>query len=178
MSVCKEKVLIWGISKFRTQNIPEETDTLLLKNFYAIYWTHMFIIWLTRVHSWSISLSRLELNKLLTVSLSHTNIVFTRGYIFSCHITVTYVSVCQHYWWETRSLMNLRTQFLSKNTFDLCLSFTTIQRVMYYSLLFRVEVQVSLQYCFPTNSVALVRERTIPTELPQLVGEVSANLCG
>jgi hypothetical protein len=27
------------------------------------------------------------------------------------------------------------------------------------------------------NSVALVRERTIPTERPPLVGEVSANLC-
>jgi hypothetical protein len=29
-----------------------------------------------------------------------------------------------------------------------------------------------------TNSMALVRERTIPTERPQLVGEVSANFCG
>jgi hypothetical protein len=29
-----------------------------------------------------------------------------------------------------------------------------------------------------TNSVALVRERTIPTEWPPLVGEVSANFCG
>jgi hypothetical protein len=28
------------------------------------------------------------------------------------------------------------------------------------------------------NSVALVRKRTIPTERPLLVGEVSANLCG
>jgi hypothetical protein len=28
------------------------------------------------------------------------------------------------------------------------------------------------------NYVALVRERTIPTERPPLVGEVSANLCG
>jgi hypothetical protein len=28
-----------------------------------------------------------------------------------------------------------------------------------------------------TNSVAWVRERTIPTEGPPLVGEVSANLC-
>ena len=28
------------------------------------------------------------------------------------------------------------------------------------------------------NSVALVRERTIPTERPPPVGEVSANLCG
>jgi hypothetical protein len=28
------------------------------------------------------------------------------------------------------------------------------------------------------NSVALVRERTIPTQGPPLVGEVSANFCG
>jgi hypothetical protein len=28
------------------------------------------------------------------------------------------------------------------------------------------------------NSVALVREQTIPTERPPLVGEVSANVCG
>ena len=28
------------------------------------------------------------------------------------------------------------------------------------------------------NSVALVRERTIPTERPPSVGEVSANFCG
>jgi hypothetical protein len=29
-----------------------------------------------------------------------------------------------------------------------------------------------------TNSVALVRERTIPTKRPPLVGKVSANFCG
>ena len=29
-----------------------------------------------------------------------------------------------------------------------------------------------------TNSVALVRERTTPTERPPPVGEVSANFCG
>jgi hypothetical protein len=28
------------------------------------------------------------------------------------------------------------------------------------------------------NSVAVVRKRTIPTERPPLVGEVSANFCG
>jgi hypothetical protein len=28
------------------------------------------------------------------------------------------------------------------------------------------------------NSVALARKRTIPTEQPPLVGEVSANFCG
>jgi hypothetical protein len=35
-------------------------------------------------------------------------------------------------------------------------------------------------YLFKTklNSVALVRKRTIPTERPPLVGEVSANFCG
>ena len=33
--------------------------------------------------------------------------------------------------------------------------------------------------CYPKlNSVALVRERTIPTERPPPVGEVSANFCG
>jgi hypothetical protein len=31
---------------------------------------------------------------------------------------------------------------------------------------------------FKENSVALVIERTIPTERPPLVGEVSANFCG
>jgi hypothetical protein len=30
----------------------------------------------------------------------------------------------------------------------------------------------------PTNSVALIRERTIPTERPTLVDEDSANFCG
>jgi hypothetical protein len=29
-----------------------------------------------------------------------------------------------------------------------------------------------------TNSVALIRERTMPIERPPLVGEVSANFCG
>jgi hypothetical protein len=31
---------------------------------------------------------------------------------------------------------------------------------------------------FNSNSVTLVRERTIPIERPPLVGEVSANYCG
>jgi len=33
-------------------------------------------------------------------------------------------------------------------------------------------------YCSKLNSVALVRTRTIPTERPPPVGEVSANFCG
>ena len=37
---------------------------------------------------------------------------------------------------------------------------------------------VYLHFLYNKNSVALVRERTIPTERPPLVGEVSANFCG
>jgi hypothetical protein len=35
-----------------------------------------------------------------------------------------------------------------------------------------------IQHRTKLNSVALVRERTIPTEWPPPVGEVSANFCG
>jgi hypothetical protein len=34
------------------------------------------------------------------------------------------------------------------------------------------------QFWGQINSVAIVRKRTIPTERPPLVGEVSANFCG
>jgi hypothetical protein len=37
---------------------------------------------------------------------------------------------------------------------------------------------VTAQLRVLSHSVACVRERTIPTEQPPLVGEVSANLCG
>jgi hypothetical protein len=33
-------------------------------------------------------------------------------------------------------------------------------------------------YYYNNNFVALVRDRTIPTERPSLLGEVSANFCG
>ena len=41
-------------------------------------------------------------------------------------------------------------------------------------------IQIASQYLYrkEENSVALVRERTIPTERPPPVGEVSANFCG
>jgi hypothetical protein len=42
---------------------------------------------------------------------------------------------------------------------------------------FIVKVEYS-QAEHTSNSVALVRERTIPTVLPLLVGEVSVNFCG
>ena len=61
------------------------------------------------------------------------------------------------------------------------------------SLLYRKSIRVNLEFgfvnvkciCSPKfaqvhekNFVALVRERTIPTERPPPVGEVSANFCG
>jgi len=40
-------------------------------------------------------------------------------------------------------------------------------------------LNLNMQALYATeHSVALVRERTIPTELPPPVGEVSANFCG
>jgi hypothetical protein len=36
----------------------------------------------------------------------------------------------------------------------------------------------AILYALLTYSVALVRKRTIPTERPPLVGEVSTNFCG
>jgi hypothetical protein len=41
-----------------------------------------------------------------------------------------------------------------------------------------IQLQGKVSYSFETISVALVRERTIPTERPPLVGEVSAYFCG
>ena len=40
------------------------------------------------------------------------------------------------------------------------------------------DIGVHGRIIFKKNSVALVRERTIPTERPPPVGEVSANFCG
>ena len=48
---------------------------------------------------------------------------------------------------------------------------------VYISYLHKVEVTVFYSY-YKKNSVALVRVRTIPTERPPPVGEVSANFCG
>jgi hypothetical protein len=41
-----------------------------------------------------------------------------------------------------------------------------------------IEEKIFIDPKLKLNSVALVRKRTIPTERPTLVGEVSANFCG
>jgi len=41
-----------------------------------------------------------------------------------------------------------------------------------------IYIKGDYEYNYNYNSVALVRTRTIPTERPPSVGEVSANFCG
>ena len=54
----------------------------------------------------------------------------------------------------------------------LCVSHCTHSNGICHTGLFALKTKTKL------NSVALVRERTIPTERPPPVGEVSANFCG
>jgi hypothetical protein len=42
----------------------------------------------------------------------------------------------------------------------------------------KIIVILKMEQTNKTNSVALVRKQTIPTERPPLFGEVSANFCG
>jgi len=54
---------------------------------------------------------------------------------------------------------------------------TKTNEISFNPLLLVTAYYVYRQYV-KLNSVALVRERTIPTERPPPVGEVSANFCG
>ena len=56
-----------------------------------------------------------------------------------------------------------------KNTFSVGLNIAHLE----VSMLTNMKLQISA-----INSVALVRTRTIPTERPPPVGEISANFCG
>jgi hypothetical protein len=72
---------------------------------------------------------------------------------------------------------------------ELCLSMNSNKwHVFHYEILFQFFVShfllrlreglLVMEEKKKLNSVAVVRKRTIPTERPPLVGEVSANLCG
>ena len=56
----------------------------------------------------------------------------------------------------------------------------TVQNIKITTQLFSILLPLLILHSTKTklNSVALVRERTIPTERPPPVGEVSANFCG
>ena len=53
-----------------------------------------------------------------------------------------------------------------------------IQVVIFISVTSIMAIKRLMSINLKLNSVALVRERTIPTERPPPVGEVSANFCG
>ena len=54
----------------------------------------------------------------------------------------------------------------------------TLERDCYYCCYIIIIIIIIIIIKTKLNSVALVRERTIPTERPPPVGEVSANFCG
>jgi hypothetical protein len=53
-----------------------------------------------------------------------------------------------------------------------------VRTLYFYMFEFVLLIHFGLFFDKNKNSVALVRERTIPTERPPPVGEVSANFCG
>ena len=57
-------------------------------------------------------------------------------------------------------------------------TFLTEFKTMFHQLLQQNNMAINMLTMLKLNSVALVRERTIPTERPPPVGEVSANFCG
>jgi len=65
---------------------------------------------------------------------------------------------------------------------SLCFSVTVIPMgvavICYRSFMLNPSVRERCRPYIKLNSVALVRTRTIPTERPPPVGEVSANFCG
>jgi len=77
---------------------------------------------------------------------------------------------------------NCRISILFRNSF-LTLPYLHIFLSKYNMIYFNENktkpLWFKLDFCLTVkNSVALVRERTIPTERPPPVGEVSANFCG
>jgi hypothetical protein len=65
--------------------------------------------------------------------------------------------------------------FFTNNEISSILQYLAMLAPLFFTMTDRPTNQPTNQ---PTNFVALVREWTIPTEWPPLVGEVSANFCG
>jgi hypothetical protein len=66
---------------------------------------------------------------------------------------------------------------ISNNTWDMALYGGKEQKKALKYYVFKKRLKRLIKK-LKQNSVALVRERTIPTERPPPVGEVSANFCG
>jgi hypothetical protein len=89
--------------------------------------------------------------------------------------SLTYRSI-RRYWTaplEARYIKPLKDRFRSELRRISSLQTKLVHRITgFVSFVHRTE------FYLLTYSVALVRKRTIPTERPPLVGEVSANICG
>jgi predicted P-loop ATPase len=79
-------------------------------------------------------------------------------------------------WWTTNFNGKLATEVAQSSDFQLWGAMkASVYKDNPHSLHLLKEVNKNKQTNKQTNSMALVRKRTIPTELPPLVGEVSAN---
>ena len=78
---------------------------------------------------------------------------------------------------ETATLFKVGTKKQFFPVYPICLVKVDASTSIYYSATVWHE-RSRLDSSNKHNSVALVRERTIPTERPPPVGEVSANFCG
>jgi hypothetical protein len=81
----------------------------------------------------------------------------------------TLLRIYQITWWQFPEVHNVDTPMRTTN---LTWNFQKLHIQVWTGPSFFSSTKTKL------NSVALVRERTIPTERPPLVGEVSANFCG
>jgi hypothetical protein len=66
----------------------------------------------------------------------------------------------------------------SKHWSENCSAVVYMMEILVLTAVTRLHGVISQKIALIVNSVALVHERTIPTERPLLVGEVSANFCG
>jgi hypothetical protein len=156
--------------------------------FPSVYRTRNFITQPTEVRNWALSWAapyslKSHLNIILRSTL--TSPTYTLDFTFPDPNFEWHYST--HGKWSTPShlawLHNIRRRVqitnllftqpnclltpVTNSSFDLITSF--------FSTLFSDNFNTGLR---SKNSVALVRKRTMPTERPPFVGEVSANLCG
>ena len=119
-----------------------------------------------RWSSWWLYLAFLLICRRGTVNWDH------RRLLFRISVIVCNLLLC--------SDNHLRDKRTSKKLTDHPLSFAPVFNSMYVCVCVCVCARARCYERFKTklNSVALVRERTIPTERPPPVGEVSANFCG
>jgi hypothetical protein len=151
-------------------------------------------LWLGKISL--LIMTKLQANCKNKVSEMKNNIYFLSPY-FSYFIMNLLPTIFSKYFHKLSSFKSIyEWMLLYYRTYSLefwiiCQNTTTIFVLVFYFVWRQgfnwPEKLINLAACFVArmpvsktklNSVALVRKRTIPTERPPLVGEVSANLCG